>query len=152
LAYVVVHPEAKMATSAPKQPLTFRVAPATRRHLKRRAVESGESQTALAERYVEEGLRRDEHPLIWFRDGAAGRRAALLGTRLDVWQVIETLRQAGNSIEDAAAYLDQPVVRIRAALRYYAEYRDEVDAWAERMHAIAEREEAAWAGEREILS
>jgi hypothetical protein len=26
----------------------------------------------------------DEHPLIYFRDGASGRRPALLGTRLDV--------------------------------------------------------------------
>ena len=82
---------------------------ATRKHLERWAVESGESQTALAERYLEEGLRRDEHPLIWFRDGAA-------------------------------AYLDQPVVKIRAAMRYYAAYEDEVDAWAERVRAIAERE------------
>ncbi len=102
-----------MGTATSKQPLTFRVAPATRKHLKRRAVESGESQTALAERYLEEGLRRDEHPLIWFRDGAA-------------------------------AYLDQPAVKIRAAMRYYAAYEDEVDAWAERVRAIAEREEAVW--------
>lgn len=140
-----------MVTSTAKQPLTFRIRPATREHLRRRSVESGESQTALAERYVEEGLRRDEHPLIWFRDGAAGRRAAVLGTRVDVWQVVETVQQADSSVEDAAAYLDQPVVKVRAAMRYYAAYKDEVDAWARRMTAIAEREEAVWARERELL-
>jgi len=34
----------------------------------------GPGQTALAERYIEEGIRQDEHPLIYFREGAAGRR------------------------------------------------------------------------------
>jgi hypothetical protein len=29
----------------------------------------------LAQRYVEEGLRMDKHPLIRFADGPAGRRA-----------------------------------------------------------------------------
>ena len=62
----------------------------------------GQPQTALAERYLEEGLRMDEHPLIYFRDGANGRRPALLGTRLDVADVIETLRQNDRSVERTA--------------------------------------------------
>ena len=33
----------------------------------------------LAQRYVEEGLRMDEHPLVRFVDGPAGRRARLVG-------------------------------------------------------------------------
>jgi hypothetical protein len=45
----------------------------------------------LAERYIEEGLRHDEHPLIYFRDREIGRRPALLGTRLDVAEVISTI-------------------------------------------------------------
>src|SRR3954469_584466 len=39
----------------------------------------------LAQRYVEEGLRMDEHPLVRFVDGPAGRRARLVGTGMDVW-------------------------------------------------------------------
>lgn len=91
-----------------------------------------------------------EHPQIHFREGALGRRAALLGTRLDVWQVIETVRNHGNSIEEAADYLELPLEKVRAAVRYYAAYRDEVDEFAARAGALAERAEADWRAEHEI--
>lgn len=137
--------------SQTKQPLTFRVRPATLHHLRRRAHELGQAQTALAERYLEEGLRRDEHPLVYFREGAGGRRAALIGTRLDVWQVIDTVKHAGNSIEEAAAYLELPVEKVRASVRYYADYTDEIDEWSARAAAVAEREEASWRRQQAVL-
>jgi len=108
--------------------------------------------TALAERYVDEGLRRDEHPLIVFRDGAAGRRAALVGTRLDVWQVVETVRHSEGSTHEAADYLSIPEPWVTACIRYYADYKDEVDEWTDRMHAIAEREEDAWRRTQAVLA
>jgi uncharacterized protein (DUF433 family) len=89
---------------------------------------------------IEEGLRRDEHPLISFRDGEAGRRPVLLGTRLDIAEVIATIRQNENSVEEAADYLETPVEHVEACVRYYADYKDEVDAWIERTRAIAQRE------------
>jgi uncharacterized protein (DUF433 family) len=112
----------------------------------------GQPQTALAERYIEEGLRMDEHPLIYFRDGAAGRRPALLGTRLDVADVIDTIRQNHNSVEDAATYLELPVNRVDACMRYYADYASEIDEWLDRADAIAEREEARWRRRGEALA
>lgn len=139
-------------SAAAKQPFAFRVLPRTLEHLKRRARESGQSQTTLAERYIEEGLRMDEHPLIYFRDGAAGRRPALLGTRLDVADVIETIRQNDNSVEAAAAYLELRVDRVEACLRYYADYGAEIDEWIDRSRAIAEHEEARWRRRGEALS
>jgi uncharacterized protein (DUF433 family) len=135
-----------------KQPLTFRVAPRTLEHLKRRAREADQPQTALAERYLEEGLRMDEHPGIYFRDGVSGRRPALLGTRLDVADVIETIRQNDRSVEGAVAYLELPADRIEACLRYYADFGDEIDEWINRAHAIAEREEARWQRRGEALA
>ena len=83
-----------------------------------------------------------EHPLIYLRDGASGRRPALLGTGLDVADVIETVQQNDRSVERAAAYLELPVDRIEACLRYYADYGDEIDEWIHRARAIADREEA----------
>ena len=135
-----------------KRPLAFRVAADTVERLHRRSRETRETQTALVERYIEEGLRTDEHPLIHFRDGTSGRRPALVGTRLDVWQVIETIRQNGNSVEDAAEYLGLPVEKVRACVRYYADYTDEIDEWAARAQAIAEREEASWRRQQELLA
>ena len=138
--------------AAPKQPLGIRVPPRTLEHLRRRAREAGQPQTALAERYIEEGLRMDEHPAIYFRDGAGGRRPALLGTRLDVADVIETIRQNDRSVERAAAYLKLPVDRIEACLRYYADYGDEIDEWIDRARAVAEREEERWRRRGEALA
>ncbi|MGH2732713.1 MAG: DUF433 domain-containing protein [Actinomycetota bacterium] len=134
-----------------KRPLTFRVRPSTLSDLKRRAQEADVTQTTLAERYLQEGLRRDDHPLICFREGVAGRRAALVGTRLDVWQVIEMVKQAGNSVEETAEYLELPVEKVRACARYYAEYRDEIDEWSAAAASIAEREEAIWRRQQEAL-
>jgi hypothetical protein len=37
-------------------------------------------------------------------------------------------------------------------VRYYADYRDEVDAWRERSAETAERERAAWQREQAVLA
>jgi|SRR5689334_3544584 len=134
-----------------KQSVSFRFDPITVRRLKDHAAEAGSGQTALAERYIEEGIRQDEHPLIYFREGAAGRRPALLGYRLDVAEVIETIRQ-NDSIEEAASYLEIPVEQLEAAARYYGEYTDEVDEQVERSRAANERERERWRRGHEALA
>jgi uncharacterized protein (DUF433 family) len=134
------------------RPRSFRLPDTLLASLQGRASERGESANALAERYLEEGLRRDDHPLIVFREGAAGRRAALVGTRLDVAQVIDTLRESDNSVEATATYLAIPEQHVRAAVRYYADFRVEVDEWREHTRAVAEREEESWRREQAILA
>lgn len=134
------------------RPRSFRFSSSLLAALEERARERGQSMTTVAERYLEEGLRRDAHPLVVFRDGEAGRRPALAGTRLDVAQVIETLRHSGNAVDETAEYLGIPEAYVRAAVRYYADYQDEVDALQERMHAIAKREEDAWRREQAVLA
>ena len=79
-----------------------------------------------------------------------GRRPGLTGSRLDVWQVVDTVRLNG-SVEEAAEYLRLPVEKVHAAMRYYAAYTAEVDDWAERAHAIAEREESLWRRQQGFL-
>jgi uncharacterized protein (DUF433 family) len=132
-----------------KQQVAFRVRARTLDHLKRRVRETGLSQTDLAERYLEEGLRMDEHPLIVFRDGAGGRRPGLVGSRLDVWQIVDTVKQNGSA-KAAAAYLDLSDERIEACMRYYAEYQDEIDEWAARAQLVADREHDLWQRRQEI--
>lgn len=134
------------------RPRSFRLADALLSALAERARERGESVSALAERYLDEGLRRDAHPLVVFRDGGAGRRPALAGTRIDVAQIIDTLQASDKEVDETAAYFDLPVAYVRAAVRYYADYRDEVDAWRERVQAIAEREREAWEREQAVLA
>jgi hypothetical protein len=42
------------------------------------------------------------------------------------------LRPRRLSVERAATYLDVPIDRVEACLRYYADYGDEVDEWIDR--------------------
>lgn len=137
---------AKLSTS-------IRIEEDMKKELERRARETGVTPAVLYERFISEGLRHDTHPLIVFRDGAAGRRPVLVGSRLTVAQVIETLLASdGHSIEDAAEYLDVPPSHVRECVRYYADYRDEVDAWRQRSAEMAERERAAWEREQAVLA
>ncbi len=141
-----------MARGPSKKSVSFRFDPITVKRLKNHAAEAGGGQTALAERYIEEGIRQDEHPLIYFREGAAGRRPALLGSRLDVAEAITTIRQNEGSVEQAAEYLEIPVEQLEAAARYYGEFTDEVDELIERSRLAAERERERWLRGQEALA
>jgi uncharacterized protein (DUF433 family) len=134
-----------------RQHRSFRFSETTLRRLEARAHEVRETRTGLAERYVEEGLRMDEHPGIGFADGPAGRRAIILGTGLDVWEVVATVRQPGGSLGAASRYLELPVSSVRAAVRYYAAFPGEIDEVLERQVVIAERDQAASRRERAML-
>jgi uncharacterized protein (DUF433 family) len=132
--------------------MSLRVAEAAAVELERAAERRGISRNELAERYLIEGIAQDEFPQIAFRDGVLGRRAILLGTRLDVWQVLETVRNHGNSVEQAAEYLDLPAERVRAAVRYAAAHKDEVEEIAAREIGAAARAEELWRAEQELLA
>jgi hypothetical protein len=45
--------------------------------------------------------RMDEHPLIRFADGPAGRRARLVGTGKDVWEIIAVVRDNDGRAAEA---------------------------------------------------
>ncbi len=125
---------------APRRHRSFRLHEQTLERLEHRARESAQSLTSLAERYLDEGMRLDRHPGVVFVDGPAGRRPRLAGTGLDIWEVVETVKDEGNSVEAAAAYLDIPVSRVIGAIRYYADHREEIDAWTERVQRVADQE------------
>jgi uncharacterized protein (DUF433 family) len=132
--------------------MSLRVAEAAALELEQVARRRGLSRNELAERYLVEGVVQDEFPEIAFRDGALGRRATLLGTRLDVWQVLDTVRAHHNSVEQAAEYLDLSAERVRAAVRYAAAHREEVEEIAARELAAAARAEELWRAEQELLA
>lgn len=123
--------------------------------LRERSKGSGEPLARLAERYIDEGLRADRHQGIVFRDGPAGRRPVLIGGP-DVWEVVGALRSAPERGEAVVAALAERLgiseARVRAAVRYYGEYPEEIDAWIAANDAEAERLEAALARERKLLA
>ena len=127
-----------------KEHFSVRLHPATLRRLVAQARRRGVPKTSVAEQYLEEAVRMADHPGIVFRDGAGGRRAALVGHRLDVWQVVETVQQEDGDIEAAAGYLGISPGLVGAAVGYYADYPDEVTEWAERNAAMAREAEESW--------
>ena len=111
------------------EPVTERLASYVARH-------PGLTRSAVAARYVDEGLRMDEHPGILFRDGPAGRRATVVGGP-DVWEIVREV-QAARAAEPELAEAELLVMleegtgvpprMIRTALDYWAAYPDEVEA------------------------
>jgi uncharacterized protein (DUF433 family) len=130
---------------------SFRLSEETLQRLEQRASEVGATASALAARFIEEGLRMDAHPLVVFRERPAGRRAMLAGSRLNISDVVVTAKDAG-SVELTAESLNLPLWKVRAALSYYADFEDEVDAEIERDREFAEREEARWRREQSALA
>ncbi len=130
---------------------TLRLAPGIKQRLADWARRSGMPERSLAQRYVDEGLRHDAHPLIQFLDGPSGRRASLAGRGLDVWEVIATIRDNHGSIAQAADYLQIPAGLVEASVAYYGEYKGEIDQEIELNEAeYARGIAAAAAGERAL--
>ncbi len=113
---------------------------------------TGESRNALAARLLDQGLRTDEHPLIVFRQGAAGRHSpAVAGTRLYVFQVLQTLWASEHDIGEAARYLGISDQQVRAGVDYYADFKDEVDTEMAEEADFAARERERAGRRREVL-
>jgi hypothetical protein len=98
--------------------------------LRLRARAAGETMSDRLRRYAEEGTRRDEHPLITFRDGPTGRRAGLVGGP-DAWEIAMWVEDLSSEADPIAALVEESVLaraQIEAALRYRTAYPDEIDA------------------------
>ncbi len=122
--------------------------------------EVGGSASSIIERLLDEAIRRERHPDVTFKAGPAGRRAALL-CGPDVWEVIGGLHANRAESPDASAeemldLLEQTTSLsrrgLRAALSYYAEFPAEIDARIASNNALAERLEAQWRREQELLA
>jgi hypothetical protein len=110
--------------------VSVRLDDALAERLRLRARAAGETLSDRLRRYAEEGARRDEHPLITFRDGPAGRRAGLLGGP-DVWEVVMWVEDLAEQDDPVAALVADSILtrsQVDAALRYRAAYPDEIAA------------------------
>jgi uncharacterized protein (DUF433 family) len=75
----------------------------------------------------------------------------LVGRGLDVWEVIATVRDNDGSVRLAAEYLQVPPGLVEAAVAYYADYRDEIDAEIDANESEYERGRAAAAAGEDAL-
>ena len=81
-------------------------------------------------------------------------RAGLAGGP-DVWEVARVFRGVEARGEDAVVQTAELTglapAHVRTALSYYAEYREEIDDWIQRVDAEAVQAEATWRREQDLL-
>lgn len=98
----------------------------TDRWVEQEAKRSRRSKGAIVEALAEEAARMRRFPGVAFRGPEHARRAWLIGTALDVWELIEAYQSLG-SIERLLAEGDVPERQVRLGLAYYEAYPDEID-------------------------
>ena len=127
--------------------LSMRVDDELLQDLEEECRKSGQSRSAVAKRFIEEGLRMERHPGIVFRPGPAGRRPALAAGP-DVWEVARILRDWEGPPGDKVRYLVDDLLltplQVEVAVRYYDEFCEEIDAWLDRLDAEAGGARAEW--------
>lgn len=144
-----------MTSKVAQKPFSIRMSEHTLARLDVGAQRRGEAKSRTAERLIDEGLRMEDHPGIVFRDGPAGRRAAL-AVGPDVWQVVQTLKETGLGGEQAIAATAEwgnlSHAQVNAALRYYVDFPEEVDEKIDHNRHESGRQHAAWIRAREALA
>lgn len=90
---------------------------------------------------LEEAVRAARVPGVVFVQRRDGRRAAVAFSGLEVWEIVASWKEGGESWQVLAeAYPELSGSQLRAALAYYQAYPDEIDERLER--------EAYWTPER----
>ena len=117
------------------EPFTLRLSNRTDELVSQEARRTRRSKGAVVESLAEEALRARRFPGIAFRGRDWDRRPWVIGTALDVWEIVAAARRYSAPDEMAAA-TDLTEAQVRLALAYYRDFPDEIDA------AIAENERA----------
>ena len=131
---------------------SFRLSASTSRLLDHRVGESGESRNAMVDRLLNESLRIEKHPFVRFITGASGKREAhIVGTRWKVRQIIVSLKGEKGNIASVVKGFDLTEPLVRAAVSYYADFTDEVDADIERDFADADQQRIRWEREQSVI-
>ncbi len=107
------------------KPFTMRLTEETDAWVEHEARRTKRSKGAVVEALAEEAARMRRFPGIAFRGPEHDRRAWLLGTALDIWQVIEAYQDMGlkRMLDEG----DLSEGKIRLALAYYEAYPKEIE-------------------------
>ena len=108
------------------EPFTVRFGASTQLLIEEEARRSKRSRSAIVEELADEALRTRRFPGIGFRDEPPHRRAWVVGTGLDVWELCDLIDRYPDS-ETLVA--DFPLIEARhcdLALAYRRTYADEI--------------------------
>lgn len=123
------------------RPFSIRLSQTTDRFVAAEAQRTRRSKGAIVEALTEEAARMRRFPGIAFRGEDAMREAWVIGTGLDVWELIEMLQDHG-SVERLVAETATPERAVELARAYHAGYPEEIDrAIAENRRPLSELRE-----------
>lgn len=108
-------------------PFSLRLSEEVDRLVTAEAKRTKRSKGSLVEALVEEALRTRLVPGVAFHDDDHNRRAWLMGTSLDVWQVIDAYKDLDESVERVIAETELTEPALRTALAYYRRFPQEID-------------------------
>lgn len=108
------------------QPFSVRLQEETERLIEAEARRTRRSKSAVVEAFTEETARTRRFPGVAFRGDDARRRAWVIGTGLDAWEIIHMLSDYG-SVEALVADTPLSIAQVRLAAAYRDAYPDEID-------------------------
>jgi hypothetical protein len=113
-----------------KRPTSFRLPADLLARLDEEAARTGSTVTTLVAGLLDEGLKTRRFPGIVYRDGPAGRRAALVGGP-DVWELVRAVKGSGGDggqrLRQLSDELGIPLARLALAIDFYVAFPEEID-------------------------
>lgn len=109
------------------RPFSVRLSASTERLVEEEARRLRRSRSAVVEAFTEETARTRRFPGIAFRGDDARRRAWVVGTGLDVWEIVQMAEDFG-SLERLVSETHLDERQVRLAMAYRDEYPEEIDA------------------------
>jgi uncharacterized protein (DUF433 family) len=129
---------ARKPSSLKGEPFSVRFTLATDRTIDAEARRTRRSKSAIVESLTEEAARTRRFPGIGFRGDDARRRPWVIGSGLDVWEIMQMLEEYG-SIEQLIADTQLSERQVQLALAYRDSYPDDVaEAIAENRRPVQE--------------
>lgn len=111
---------------APKgEPFSVRFARSTDRMVEEEARRTRRSKSTIVESLADEAIRMRRFAGIGFRGDDAARRPWVIGSGLDIWEIIQMLDDFG-SIEQLADETQLTERQVRLAIAYRDSYPDEI--------------------------
>lgn len=107
------------------QPFSVRLQEETERLVEAEARRTRRSKSAVVEAFTEETSRTHRFPGVAFRGDDARRRAWVIGSGLDVWEIIHMLEDFGSA-ETLVAETHLSAAQVRLAVAYRDAYPDEI--------------------------
>jgi uncharacterized protein (DUF433 family) len=116
-----------MARVSKSRPFSIRLSQTTNRFVEAEARRTKRSKGAVVEALTEEAARMRRFPGIAFRGEEPYREAWLIGTGLDVWELIEMLQDYGSMERLLGDHKNLSRRAVELAQAYHASYPQEVD-------------------------